>query len=337
MRNIRAVLFVAIPLIFASSSIWAQSGASIVSLGYQTPRLPLVAPGQVLHLSLHGLTTSFDSTQVAPTIPIPTSVNGLSVSLLQSGSSVPILVPLLRGPGGLGSCNRGIAAGLIPAGNLVGCSSDDTTYDLTVQIPYEIKANPPGIDNIGCASTPCQASLNDAVLTITEKSGPGLSLRVFPVMDQVHILNSCADNVATITLGGISIYSTYACYPVIAHGDYSLVSAGSPAKPDEVLMAYAFGLGLPDTPVTTVSATPAGGVSVTRPFTISFAGVTALGASHPDYVGLVGSNAGLYQINFRVPQVPAGLPPCDAQHPSNLTMTIQGTASVDQASFCVQP
>jgi len=159
MRNSRAVLFAALPLILASSSTWAQSGASIVSLGYQTPRLPLVAPGQVLHLTLHGLTGSFDSTQVSPTIPLPTNVNGLSVSLLQSGSSVPILVPLLRGPGGLGSCNRGIAAGLIQPGNLVACSSDDATYDLTVQIPYEIKPNPPGIDNIGCASTPCQPGL----------------------------------------------------------------------------------------------------------------------------------------------------------------------------------
>jgi hypothetical protein len=230
-----------------------------------------------------------------------------------------------------------MVAGLIPPANLVGCSSDDATYDLTVQIPFEIKPNPPGIDNIACASTPCPPNLNDTVLTIAEKSGPGMSLRVFPVVDQVHILNSCADNVATVTLGGISIYATYACFPVISHGDYTIVSASSPAKPGEVLMAYAFGLGLPDTPVTTVSATPAGGVSVSRPFTISFTGVTAQDSSHPDFVGLVGGNAGLYQINFRVPQVPTGLSPCDAQHPSNLTMTIQGTASVDQASFCVQP
>jgi hypothetical protein len=53
--------------------------------------------------------------------------------------------------------------------------------------------------------------------------------------------------------------------------------------------------------------------------------------------GSIVGNAGLYQINFHVPQVAPDIPACGAQNPFNLTMTIQGTSSADQASFCVQP
>jgi uncharacterized protein (TIGR03437 family) len=333
MRQKHSVVLLAATLI-ASSTMWAQTGASIVNLGYQTARSPLVAPGQVLHLTLHGLTTSFDATQVATALPLPTNFNGLSVSLLQSGASTPILLPLLDGSGVL-SCDRGFAVSFIVPANLVACPTEDATFDLVVQIPFNLMPNPPGIDNT-CPAHPCPG-INDAVLTISESAGTGASLRVFPVEDQVHILNSCTDNVPTVTLGGGSVYSTYPCYPVIPHANYTGVSPDSPATPGEVLTAYAFGLGVPDTTVTTVSGTPASGVPVSRPFTLSFTGVTAPGYSSPSYVGLVGGNAGLYQINFQVPAVPTGLPKCDAQHPSNLTMTIQGTASVDQVSFWVQP
>jgi uncharacterized protein (TIGR03437 family) len=72
--------------------------------------------------------------------------------------------------------------------------------------------------------------------------------------------------------------------------------------------------------------------------------VTQSGAN-PDYVGLVGGAAGLYQVNFHVPSVPANLGPCTlpasltqlSTNPFNVTITLLGTASQDQASFCVQP
>jgi len=290
MTQKQLLLAVAATLI-ASLSTWAQTGASVVNLGYQTARTIVVAPGQVLNLTLHGLTTSFDATQVANAFPLPTNFNGLSVSLQQSGATTPILMPLLNGSGVL-SCNRGLAAFLIQPANLVTCPFEDATFDLVVQIPFELKPNLPGIDN-GCTTVPCQSSINDAVLTITEAAGTGASLRVFPVVDQIHILNSCTDNVSTVLLAGPSVYATYACYPLITHADSTGVSPSKPAKPGEELIAWAFGLGRPDTAFTTVSGTPAAGVPVSRPFTLSFTGVTAPGYSSPDYVGLVGGEAGL--------------------------------------------
>jgi len=50
------------------------------------------------------------------------------------------------------------------------------------------------------------------------------------------------------------------------------------------------------------------------------------------------SGAGTYQVNFQVPQIPAGLPACDGQKiKSNLTVTISGSNSFDAAQICVAP
>lgn len=313
-------------------------------LGYQAERLPRVAPGQVLHLTLHGLTTIFQATQVATTIPLPTEFNGLSISLQQSGTAEPIPLPLLRG------LETGSCSGIIPVsvlGGAVSCA-EDPTYDLWVQIPFELKPNDPATVNGPCTTTPCVLNgITDAVLTVKEKSGQGMNLRVLPVIDQVHLLNTCTDNVDGLGFVSLSQYLSMPCTPAIAHNDNSWVSATNPARPGEVLIAYAFGLGAPATSFPTASGTPKGGVPVNRPITVSFTGAATQPGTAPDYVGLVGGNAGLYQINFRVPAVPATLPPCTAssnynftQLPatsSNLTMTLTGTSSLDQASFCVQP
>jgi uncharacterized protein (TIGR03437 family) len=191
----------------------------------------------------------------------------------------------------------------------------------------------------------CATSVNDAVLTVNEAAGPGLSVRVLPVVDQIHILNSCTDNIGTVGIQGTSVYASYACLPAITHGDNSWVTAANPAKPGEELVAYAFGLGAPATLFDTSGATPVGGVALTKPFNLSFPGIASSAGGRLDYVGLVGGIPGLYQVNFHVPSVPATLAPCTtsgvvtqlATTPFNFTMSLMGTASVDQASFCVHP
>jgi hypothetical protein len=51
------------------------------------------------------------------------------------------------------------------------------------------------------------------------------------------------------------------------------------------------------------------------------------------YVG-----AGLYQVNFAIPPIPAGVPACDGSKiKSNLTVTISGPNSYDAAQICVVP
>jgi uncharacterized protein (TIGR03437 family) len=336
--------------VLISLSAFAQTTAAIQHLGYQAPRPVLVAPGQVLHLTVHGLTTSFDSTQVAQHVPLPTDFNGLSISLQRTGSAQPELLPLLHGDGAYSSCAGGAPVFFLGS-NAVPCVTQDGAYDLWVQIPYDLPANSPGADNVVCSTDPnnppgpCpNSNLNDAVLTVIEKSGAGASFRIAPVIDQVHLINSCTDNLDPAGPTGISVYASYPCRPLITHLDGSAVTPATPARPAEELVAYAFGLGVPSTIPQAVNATPAGGLPVTHVFKLSFTGI-AQPAAAPDYVGLVAGQAGLYQVNFRVPSVPASLPPCSTQNsltqlpanPFNLTMTLMGSASLDQASFCVQP
>jgi uncharacterized protein (TIGR03437 family) len=104
---------------------------------------------------------------------------------------------------------------------------------------------------------------------------------------------------------------------IAQHGDYSLVSETSPARPGEYLVIYLAGMGLtdnqvssgalsPSNPLASVSVVP----SVTlngEPVNVAFAGLTP---------GLVG----LYQINF---QVPADAPTDDLV----LQITQQGVAA----------
>jgi hypothetical protein len=46
---------------------------------------------------------------------------------------------------------------------------------------------------------------------------------------------------------------------------------------------------------------------------------------------------GLYQINFVVPQPPAGIEACSGAVYSNLTVSVGGLFSFDGAGICVTP
>jgi hypothetical protein len=317
---------------FLGSLPGAAQTASIVHLGYSAPRPVVVAPGQVLHLELHGLSTVFNSTQVAQSLPLPTFFNGLSVSLQRSGSAAPETLPLLRLETD-SSCFVALVASLLGPTNTVPW--------------FDLAANSPGADSTVCATATCVVNpVNDAVLTVVEASGAGLNLRILPVVDQIHILNSCTDNIlGLLGLEGSSVYASYACVPAITHSNNSWVTGANPARPGEELVAYAYGMGAPPPPYFDATlGTPAAGVQLNKPFSISFAGL-AQAATKPDYVGLVGGNPGLYQINFHMPALPATLALCNpppalnqlSTVPTNFTMTLVGTASMDQASFCVQP
>jgi uncharacterized protein (TIGR03437 family) len=316
----------------------AQTSAAITQVGYQTARPVLVAPGQVVHLRLHGVTTAFNLPQVTQGLPLSVFYNGMFITLQRSGSAATESLPLLR-LDGVSTCSSAVDPNLFGASTGIPCGAD-SSYDLWLQIPFDLVPNAPGSDQC----PPLSCNLNDAVLTINEVSGQGLSVRVLPVSDQVHILSSCTDNIGTVGIEGTSVYASYACLPAITHGDNSWVTAANPAKPGEELIAYAFGLGSPATSFDITGGTPAGGVAMAKPFTISFPGIASAAGVHPDYVGLVGGNPGLYQINFHVPSVPAALALCTtsgnsqlATNPFNITMSLMGTASLDQASFCVKP
>ncbi len=326
--------------LFLPLAAQAQTGAAITQVGYQAPRPVIVAPGQVVHFRLHGVATAFNLPQVSQSLPLPVFYNGMSVTLQRSGSVASESLPLLR-LDGVSSCASSVDSSLFGVTTLIPCGVDNS-YDLWLQIPFDLVPNAPGSDQKPCSALTC--NLDDAVLTINEVSGQGLGVRVLPVTDQVHILNSCTDNIGTVGIEGSSVYASYPCVPAITHADSSWVTAANPAKPGEELIAYAYGLGSPATSFDITGGTPAGGVALVKPFTISFPGIASAAGVHPDYVGLLAGNVGLYQINFHVPSVPAGLALCTtagnsqlATNPFNITVSLMGTASVDQASFCVKP
>ncbi len=83
--------------------------------------------------------------------------------------------------------------------------------------------------------------------------------------------------------------------PVLHSRDYSLVTAASPARPGELLILYASGLGAVQSSVAAGAAAPA--ARTVAPVTVTAAGR----AITPVYAGLAPGFAGLYQINVTLP------------------------------------
>ncbi len=112
----------------------------------------------------------------------------------------------------------------------------------------------------------------------------------------------------TAATPGIAAFATGQI--VAQHGDYSLVSETSPAKPGEYLVIYLSGLGLTGVPVADGAASPdPANLQLLSPLIAPTLSLN--GTSIPIYFsGLSPGYVGLYQMNF---QVPAGTPNGDAQ------------------------
>ena len=138
----------------------------------------------------------------------------------------------------------------------------------------------------------------------------------------------------------------------MTHGDGTLVSCGNPAKPAETIVVYAVGIG-PTNPVVKTGeapALPAPKALLDLPLIVSFR-LNLPPASpappvlwsplpqwiYPEYVGLVPSYVGLYQINIKVPvQLP---PNVDLDGYSTMRVAI-GADPADGGAFtdiCVKP
>jgi hypothetical protein len=182
-----------------------------------------------------------------------------------------------------------------------------------------------------------------------------------PRNDNIHVLTTCE-----IT-GGLSngIWMAFPpCTALVQHQDGSLVSSLSPARPGEVVVIYAYGLGTTFPAVPSGQATPPPapvlGNQYTGPLTVNIGFDYRPNAmpSHPyvpasqsiptpEFVGLTPGQVGLYQINVRIP---SPLPPivlCTGSGAplqtsasyvqTNLTIDIGGIDSFDGAAICVSP
>ena len=91
------------------------------------------------------------------------------------------------------------------------------------------------------------------------------------------------------------------------HGDYSLVSATNPATQGEIIAIYLTGLGATKPSIKDGAAAPGAApfALITGPLAIYVGGVQ-VPANQIYYAGLAPTLAGLYQVNFMIPNVPAG-------------------------------
>lgn len=102
-------------------------------------------------------------------------------------------------------------------------------------------------------------------------------------------VDSTAPGIFTTTSNGVGAGA-------ITHADGSIVSAGNPARPEEVLVLYATGLG-GTTPAVPTGALPTEASPANATVLLSVDGIEVT----PDYAGLAGCCVGLNQVNFKVP------------------------------------
>jgi uncharacterized protein (TIGR03437 family) len=296
-----------------SSPCHAQ--AIVIGAGYAAPSAIDVAPGQVITIFAR-VPGKAPAEAVIATAPLPSELTGFSVLLRQTFPSDPQQIPILSVSDSQ-SCS--IVAPLL-------C---DTVSMITVQIPFELTANAPRTG--GPQTTVPQ---NFARLEISYNGTATNSLFLNPVLDRIHILNTC-DPAANLSL-------PRACLPVVARPDGSLVSNENPAQPGEVLTVSVVGLGQTVTAVPTGAATPilppaVDGVVVSLDKRVNASpGLPSPATSSPAMSAQLKAGAvGIYQVMFTAPSVADGTPACSDTVRSNLTLNIGRMTSYDGAGICV--
>jgi hypothetical protein len=306
----------------------AQNTATVIGAGYALPNYVKVAPGQVITFFVHGIGAGLTEPAVASSLPLPTSLAGISASF--TGQCCVGPVPIL----GVEPVSA-VCAILQP-----GCGYTYTA--VTVQIPFNIYGQDP-TQVVGNLPPPGQIDFSENGVLMA-------SMVLDPWVDQVHILRRFSFDPLNLPPGNDPMLGAAA----VTHADGSDVFYNHPAKAGEVVAVYAVGLGAPHSaktgdapeapiPVTgfRVSYDPRPNALASRP---SRAGETGPGTAAPEFVGLVPGGVGLYQINVKIPALPAGAEPCNPETTrnqsgivSNLTINIFGNGSVDGVGICVDP
>jgi len=293
-----------------------SNAITLAGAGYRVP-LPLldVAPGQVIVLHVNGIATRIDG-NLQP-VPGPTgfphSLNGISADLVQGTQQTVTSLEL----------HAAYQTRCAPA---EACAS---VTGITLQVPFELETD--------------FASKGDPlpIIRISEngKQVGGVLLR--PVSDNVHVLNTCDDT--QISISAAYTVPQNVCTPAVMVGNalnslYNLAHAG-----DE-LAVWLFGMGAKTQQPPNCCISPDQLSRPVQQFQLNFdfrpnvpASPAAPGfglTSAPAFAAYTGG--GLYQVNFMVPPIPAGLPPCDGvKIKSNLTVTVTGANSFASAQLCV--
>lgn len=306
--------------------VYAQG--AIVGAGYYPPAPVVVAPGQVV--TFFTTVAAVSEKVQAGNPPLPNSLAGFSATLEQGSGTMP--VPLLS-VFPFNPCLSGL---------LGSCPS---ITGITVQIPFELRANIPG-------------SLAPTLLTTLRIAGPNgnqASILLQPQLAAIHIMQQQDTVLAAEAAQPVS-----ASAAMVTHAGGTIVDATNPAQAGEELVMYVVGLGATGPVVKTGAASPSPAVPVPgccslrfdyTPNALPSPGLIITTGDPPPlpaplFVGLTPGFVGLYQANFRVPTPPQSVSPCVVStglefNPfavvhSNLTVTLIGRVSFDGAGICVE-
>jgi hypothetical protein len=321
----RRILFISICAILTGLGPLFGQGMTVVGAGYSAPSIIRVAPGQITTFFVTGLQTVLSQRVAATSLPLPATLAGISVALNQPGpKSYP--APLLAVQQ-TSVCNDGGSPPSSPSR-----TPNCFITAITVQIPFEL----PYLDPVG--------GLIDTEVVVSESGSVSKGFRVFPVADNMHILNTC-DSFPPVSS------TTASCRPVVTHGDGTLVTADSPAKAGEAIVVWAFGMGKAQIPIQTGVATPPppqwAPINAMEPNGLLFDLSTNAAPKTPLYPypvhppsadgrSLTPGYVGLYQINVTIPKDLVTSFACGGAFQSNLTIDIGLMLSFDGAPICVE-
>lgn len=313
-----------------------QPRATIVSGDYRAQPL-LVAPGQVIPLTVHGLSGPVQDA-FAESTPLPRRLAGFEVKLNRYGSD-PVPLPILAV---LGRSTCPEAWAYTPC-------QPEPLATITVQLPYTL----PFSDGGNSIFIPCC----DAVLTIYENGTRRGDVRVAPGPDQVRLMSRCDTALPYSSRVPVGYFGD-SCQAPVFDAQGKQLDMGNLAGGGDILTVYAWGLGRVDPKIPTADSimegeAPRRPLAVAGAFVVryEFAANAAVGPGPKPpglasegytWAGLIPGSVGLHQINLRVPPVPSGTPRCDDPINSyetvlsNLTITIRGLTSFDGVRICVE-
>jgi len=302
---------------------------AVVRAGYQRS-LPVVAPGQVITLFVHGLGEPVQEV-VAEQAPLPKKLAGFEIAFRQEFVDKTIPLPIF-----------GVAPEPTCPTDAFGPCATSHGAMITVQIPYDIVF----ATSIFC----CRG-----VLTVIKDGIRRQETLVSLDSTRIHLVNEC-DTALPRTFRAPRGW--HACASPVFDAQGILDPSRPRTRGGDSLTVFAYGLGMLD-PRAPLGDSLKEGEMPPRPIPIlsplgvryHFAanagpmpGLPPFGGQVNGYTwaGVIPGAVGLYQINLKIPPVPPGTPACGTyiggeSVNSNLTITIRGQISFEGIQICVTP
>ena len=295
----------------------AQTETSLIATGYSAPAPTEVAPGQVVTIFFRGvpaLPSGFPRLARAESVPLPTTLAGLSITLMQQTQSAGFKLPILA---------------VEQHNDCEEITGKPACYLTSVRVQIPVELNP-----------------IVSKLTLEHEGQVSRTFLIRPIRDNSHVITSC--DLTWDTNPGTS------CARLAFHANGTVVDSSSPATPGETLIVYAHGLGVTMPRAVTGQLSPAGAAVIeatSRQIGVSFeffrnaapavpvypAPNTMETLLRPSFVGLTPNQVGLYQLNIEVPRSLDIAFTCGGDTRSNVLLKVATSRGVENIAICVAP